>query len=89
MASCPGADIVWLDHLVKPLVQALAALASPSTLLLLSHQVPFPLHSSPSPLSLTSLQHNKTRSRQTDELFFSQLSKHFLIEAVCPSFSLP
>lgn len=33
-----GADVVWLEHLVGPLVSALCALAAPRTLLLIAHQ---------------------------------------------------
>lgn len=33
-----GADVVWLDHLVAPLVRALVALSGPHSLLLLSYQ---------------------------------------------------
>lgn len=34
-----GADVVWLEELVEPLVTALRALSSSRTLVLLSHQV--------------------------------------------------
>lgn len=34
-----GADVVWLEHLVPPLVQTLAIICKKKTKLLLSHQV--------------------------------------------------
>ena len=36
-----GADVVWLEELVEPLVTALRSLCSPQTIVLLSHQVSF------------------------------------------------